>query len=138
MIDVAKAAKLIMTAVEKQVGANVKSVDCPDDVKVKAKATFNCSSPAPTARRATRSSRRSDDKGNISVAAPFLHTDEAEQSIQTQLRKRAKTATVICPEIIVVEEGRHVRLRGRRRRRQGEGHRRRRPTTRGNFTYKAG
>ena len=46
-IDVEKSAKLIQSAVEEQVGADVKSISCPDEVKVQAKATFPCVVKAP-------------------------------------------------------------------------------------------
>ncbi|MEA2219979.1 MAG: hypothetical protein QOJ35_2605 [Solirubrobacteraceae bacterium] len=105
VIDGAKAEKLIMTAVETQVGADVKSVQCPKDIKAKAKATFTCAVTGIDGTKGNALVTQKDDKGNISVAAPFLHTTEAERSIQTQVAKRAKTATVTCQEIIVVRKG---------------------------------
>jgi hypothetical protein len=104
-IDVEKSAKLIQSAVEEQVGADVKSISCPDTVAVKAKATFVCQVLGKDGTKGTASVTQTDGKGTISVAAPFLHKDEAEQSIQTELRKRAPRATVTCPDIIVVKRG---------------------------------
>ena len=57
--------------------------------------------------KGTATVTQTDGKGTISVAAPFLHKDEAEQSIQTDLRKRAPRATVVCPDIIVVNKADH-------------------------------
>jgi hypothetical protein len=104
-IDVEKSAKLIQSAVEEQVGADVKSIACPDQVKVKARATFTCLVTGKDGTKGTATVTQTDGKGTISVAAPFLHKDEAEQSIQTDLRKRAPRATVVCPDIIVVKAG---------------------------------
>jgi hypothetical protein len=104
-IDIEKSAKLIQSAVEEQVGADVKSISCPDEVKVKAKDTFTCVVTGKDGTKGTATVTQTDGKGTISVAAPFLHKDEAEQSIQTDLRKRAPRATVVCPDIIVVKAG---------------------------------
>jgi hypothetical protein len=104
-IDVEKSAKLIQSAVEEQVGADIKSISCPDEVKVKAKASFTCAVTGKDGTTGTATVTQTDGKGTISVAAPFLHKDEAEQSIQGDLRKRAPRATVVCPDIIVVKTG---------------------------------
>jgi hypothetical protein len=104
-IDVEKSAKLIQSAVEEQVGADVKSISCPDEVKVKANDTFTCLVTGKDGTKGTATVTQTDGKGTISVAAPFLHKDEAEQSIQADLRKRAPRATVVCPDVIVVKKG---------------------------------
>jgi hypothetical protein len=104
-IDVEKSAKLIQSAVEEQVGADVKSIACPDEVKAKAKATFTCVVTGKDGTKGTATVTQTDGKGTIAVAAPFLHKDEAEQTIQAELRKRAPRATVVCPDIIVVKAG---------------------------------
>ena len=104
-IDLEKSAKLIQSAVEEQVGADVKSIACPDEVKVKAKATFACVVNGKDGTKGTATVTQTDGKGTISVAAPFLHKDEAEDNIESDLRKRAPRATVVCPDIIVVKSG---------------------------------
>ena len=104
-IDVKKSAKLIQSAVEEQVGADVASISCPDEVKVEAKATFDCLVNGKDGTKGSATVTQTDGKGTISVAAPFLHKDEAEQSIEADLRKRAPRATVVCPDIIVVKNG---------------------------------
>jgi hypothetical protein len=104
-IDVEKSAKLIQSAVEEQVGADVRSIACPDEVKVQAKSTFTCVVNGKDGTKGTATVTQTDGEGTISVAAPFLHKDEAEQSIQSDLRKRAPRATVVCPDIIVVKKG---------------------------------
>lgn len=104
-IDVGKASKFIEDAVQKEVGAKVKSVDCPGSVKVKAKSTFTCVVTGSDGTKGDALVTQRDDKGNMIVSAPFLHPREAEGAIQGQLRKRAANATVDCPEIIVVAKG---------------------------------
>ncbi len=104
-IDVPKAAKLIQSSVEEQLGTDVRSISCPDEVKVEAKATFDCLVTGQDGTEGTATVTQTDGKGTISVAAPFLSKDEAQQFIQSDLRKRSPRATVVCPDIIVVKAG---------------------------------
>ena len=104
-IDIDKAAKLIQGAVEQQVGADVASISCPEEVTVKADSNFSCTVVGKDGTKGVATVTQTDGKGTITVAAPFLHMDEAEQSIQSDLRRRAPRATVVCPDIIVVEKG---------------------------------
>lgn len=104
-IDVDKASTFIDSAVEKEIGAKVKAVDCPESVEVKAKSTFKCVVTGSDDTKGDAKVTQRDDKGNMVVSAPFLHPREAEGAIQSQLRKRARAATVTCPEIIVVAKG---------------------------------
>lgn len=104
-IDVEESATLIERAVEEQVGADVGSVSCPDEVKLRAKATFTCAVVGRDGTRGDATVTQTDGEGAVSVAAPFLHKDEAEQTIQAELRKRAPRTTVECPDIIVVKAG---------------------------------
>ncbi len=104
-IDVEKSAKLIQSAVEDQVGSDVKAIKCPEEVKVEAKATFTCAVTGRDGTTGTATVTQTDGKGTIRVAAPFLHKDEAELSIQSDLRRRAPRATVVCPDIIIVKAG---------------------------------
>jgi len=105
-IDVDKAEKFIDSAVSKQVGAQVKSVKCPDSVKVKAKDTFTCVVTGDDGTKGDAELTQKDDKGNLTFNAPFLHTRQAEQIMVRQLRARAPGVTVKCPEIVVVGKGR--------------------------------
>jgi hypothetical protein len=104
-IDVKKSAKLIQTSVEEQIGADVKTIKCPDQVKVKAKAVFTCRVTGADGTTGTASVTQIDGKGTISVTAPFLPKNEAEQSLQADLRKRSPRATVVCPDIIIMKLG---------------------------------
>lgn len=102
-IDVGKASKLVQGAVESQVGAQVASISCPREVEVEAHATFACTVTGEDGTKGVATVTQTDGQGTIGVAAPFLH--EAEQTIQSDLRKRAPRATVVCPDIIVVKQG---------------------------------
>jgi Domain of unknown function (DUF4333) len=104
-IDVEKASKLIKGAVAGQVGADVASISCPRQIKAEAHATFTCTVTGADGTKGVATVTQTDGKGTISVAAPFLHKDEAEQSIQSDLRKRAPRTTVVCPDIVVVKKG---------------------------------
>lgn len=104
-IDIDKAEKFIDSAVSKQVGAQVKSVKCPDSVKVKPKDTFTCVVTGDDGTKGDAELTQKDDKGNLTFYAPFLHTREAEQIVVRQLRARAPGARVECPEIVVVGKG---------------------------------
>ncbi len=108
-IDVDEASKFIDSAVTKQVGAQVKSVNCPDSVKVKARDMFTCVVTGSDNTKGDAELTQKDDKGNLTFYAPFLHTREAAQVMQTQLRNRSRTTrgvTVSCPQIVVVARGR--------------------------------
>jgi hypothetical protein len=102
-IDVAKSARLIQNAIEEQIGAKVKAIKCPDEVAVKAKASFTCAVTGGDGTTGTATVTQTDGKGTISVTAPFLNKDEAELSIQTDLRRRSPRATVVCPDIIILK-----------------------------------
>jgi len=108
-IDVGKATKFIDAAVTEQVGAQVRSVKCPESVKAKAKATFTCVVTGTDGTKGDAELTQKDDKGNLTFYAPFLHTREAAKVMQTQLRNRSRSsrdATVSCPQIVVVGRGR--------------------------------
>lgn len=104
-IDVVKASKLIQSAVEEQVGVDIKSIACPDEVKVRAKASFHCVVTGKDGTKGTATVTQTDGEGTISVAAPFLSKDEVELFIQRDLRRRSPRATVACPDIIVAKAG---------------------------------
>jgi hypothetical protein len=137
-IDVDKASRFISSAVSKQVGAQVKSVKCPDSVKVKAKDTFTCVVTGSDGTKGDAELTQKDDKGNLTFYAPFLHTSEAENVMQTQIANSSRASrgsTVDCPEIVVVGKGRTfdcVLRKGGAERTIAA----RQPTAQGNFTYR--
>jgi len=105
-IDDAKGEKLISDLVEKQIGAQVASVKCPEDVVAKKGATFTCSVVAGDKSKGDARVTAKDAEGNVNVSAPFLHIRDAESAIAQQLSERFKGAVkVACREIVVVEKG---------------------------------
>ena len=102
-IDVGKSAKLIQKAIEEEIGSDVKAIKCPDEVKVKAKASFTCVVTGGDGTSGIATVTQTDGKGAISVTAPFLNKDEAELSIQNDLRRRSPRATVVCPDIVILK-----------------------------------
>ena len=113
-IDVPKAAKLIQRAVEEQLGTDVESIACPDEVAVEAKATFHCLVTGKDGTQGTATVTQTDGEGTISVAAPCLSKDEGQGFIQSDLRKRSPRATVVCPDIIIAKAGGRFRCAANR------------------------
>jgi hypothetical protein len=113
VIDTAKAERFISKTVGEQAGVRVKSVVCPKDVKAKKGDTFRC---IVTGRDGTKGSvvvAQQDDKGNVHVSAPFLHTREAEVSIAEQIKKQTKAVvSVTCPEIVLPVKDSKFRCQG--------------------------
>src|ERR1700709_1847853 len=97
VIDTDKAERFISKTVGDQAGVRVKSVACPKDVKATKGVTFRCTV---TGRDGTKGAvvvSQQDDKGNVHVSAPFLHTREAEVSIAEQIKKQTKAVvSVTC------------------------------------------
>jgi len=113
-IDVSKSAARILGSLEEQTGADIKAIECPDEVKVKAKAVFTCLVTGADGTTGTASVTQVDGKGMIRVAAPFLRMHDAEQTLQADLRKRSPRATVVCPDIIVRKAGGKFECRANR------------------------
>lgn len=106
-IDTGKAEGLIRTAVAEQVGAHVKSVDCPGGKTAKKGDTFTCKVTGTDGSTGDAIVTETNDKGHVTVAAPFVHTREAEILIVNGIKKQTsvKVLTVRCPEIIVGKAG---------------------------------
>jgi predicted phage tail protein len=108
-IDEKKAEKTITSSVEDQVGADVKSVDCPSGLKAKKGGTFQCTVTGADGSTGKANVVMTDDKGNVRVSAPFIHKQELEKSIgdsiTQQVGANAGDVTVTCPDIITAEKG---------------------------------
>jgi len=105
-IDAAKGEKFIRGVVTEQAGVRVAAVACPDGLKARAGATFNCTVTGRDGSKGAVVAHQKDDKGNVNVSAPFLHVREAEAVMAGQISKQVKLAvTVKCPEIVVVKTG---------------------------------
>ena len=64
-LDTGKLEGKIKDGIQKQAGVKIKSVDCPDDVKVKKGDTFNCKATTQTGQSANVKVTQQDDKGNV-------------------------------------------------------------------------
>src|SRR3954454_14181041 len=64
-LDTDKLEGKIQTGIQKQAGVKIKSIDCPDDVKVKKGDTFNCKATTNTGQTANVKVTQQDDKGNV-------------------------------------------------------------------------
>jgi len=105
-IDSAKGETFIRGVVTDQIGAKVKTVSCPDDVKAMKGDMFKCQVTAADGSKGDVDVTQADDAGNVKVNADFLHVREAEQVISQQIsRPGAPTAKVACQEIVLVAKG---------------------------------
>jgi hypothetical protein len=105
-IDIGKAESSIKKITSDQAGVRVKSVACPDSVKLKAGAIFRCVVTGQDGTKGNALVRQRDAKGNVSISAPFLHMREAEAAIATQIKAKTGSAvTVTCPEVVVPHKG---------------------------------
>src|ERR1700710_336212 len=100
VIDSGKVEKSIGKTVIAQAGVHVKSVSCPKDPKAEKGKTFTCEVIAKDGTKGDVVVTQKDAKGTVRIAAPFLHTREAEASIAEQIKKQTDvTVTVTCQEI---------------------------------------
>lgn len=110
--DRAKAEKTIRDTVARQVGAQVRSVTCPSDVKMKTGLQITCTVVGLDGTKGPAYVRFKNDEGDVHVSAPLLHVREAEQAISGQLAgKLGGQVLVSCPEIIRVVKGRTFRCK---------------------------
>lgn len=104
-IDTSKAERFIDKTVRTQVGAKVASVECPDGKTAKQGDSFTCVVTGSDGTKGKAFVTERDDKGNVHVSAPFIHTREIETSIADGLRRKLHDdITVGCPEIIVARK----------------------------------
>jgi hypothetical protein len=106
-IDSAKAEKFIAKSVSAQVGAQVKSVSCPQDLTAKKGETFECTVTAVDGTTGKTRVTEKDDQGNVSVSAPFIHVRSLEQQIAAGISDQIGGSKVAlkCPEIIAGSKG---------------------------------
>ncbi|MEI2701342.1 MAG: DUF4333 domain-containing protein [Baekduia sp.] len=108
-IDAAKGEQEISKAVRVQAGVPVKEVACPENVKIEKGGTFTCTVTAKDGTSGSVDVVQKDEDGNVSFDAPFIHMDEAEASIITQIEEQVPGAagqvSVDCPDIVVGKKG---------------------------------
>lgn len=104
-LDLDKAEALIADAVVEQVGADVDSVTCPEDVEADPGGTFECEVTAADGTRGQALVTQKDDEGNVSISAPFVHTANLEDRIADDLRRQVGGQVELeCPMIVVGEK----------------------------------
>lgn len=106
-VDTDKGEAFIGTTVEKQVGASVESVECPEDVEAKKGDTFECEVTGADGTAGPAKVIQKDDKGNVRVSAAFVHTGNLESLLQRNLAAEAgaQSVRVRCPDIVVGKRG---------------------------------
>jgi Domain of unknown function (DUF4333) len=105
-LDADKAEALITSSIELQTGADVTSVDCPDDVKPEKGGRFTCEVTAADGTKATLNLRQTTEEGDVEIGAPVVHVAIMEDFIAEGLRmKTGKRATVDCPDLVVAKKG---------------------------------
>jgi hypothetical protein len=103
-LDTAEAEDTIKSFIQGQTGANVSSVDCPDDVNAEKGTRFACEVTAADGSKATIDVEQTSDEGNIDVSAPLLQTRITEEFITESLRKfSGRRATVDCPDLVLAK-----------------------------------
>lgn len=111
-IDATRAAALIRSAVVRQVGARVKSVSCPPGRVAKAGDSFTCRVTGADGTGGDAIVNETDDTGQITVGAPFLHVTDIERSLGRRFAAAlGGKATVTCPEIVEPQAGGRFRCR---------------------------
>jgi hypothetical protein len=105
-LDADKAEAQIASSIEFQTGADVTSVDCPDDVKPEKGKRFTCEVTAADGTKATLNLRQTTEEGDVQIGAPVVHVAIMEDFIADGLRmKTGKRATVDCPDLVVAKKG---------------------------------
>lgn len=105
-VNTEKGEKFITTQVEKQVGAKVKAVKCPEDVKAKKGGAFTCTVTGSDGTTGQAKVIQKDDEGNVRLTAPFVHVRNLERLMAENIGKQVNADVIIkCPEIITGKRG---------------------------------
>jgi hypothetical protein len=97
---------LIRKNLQRQLGADVSSVACPDDVKAEKGRTFTCEATGGDGTKAKLDVVQTDDEGGIRFEAPLLHTGPAEELIEEGLAKQiGANVSVKCPDLVLARRG---------------------------------
>lgn len=95
----------IKSVIEQQTGADVSSVDCPDDVKVEKGKSFTCEATGADGTKVTIDVEQTNDKGDISTSTQLLRPSFMEEFIAESIRgMTGRRATVDCPDLVVAKE----------------------------------
>lgn len=101
-LDADKGESAIKSVIEQQTGADVSSVDCPDDVKVEKGKSFTCEATGADGTKATVDVVQTNDKGDIDIHVRLLRPSFMEEFIALSIRGlTGRRATVDCPDLVV-------------------------------------
>jgi hypothetical protein len=96
----------IASTIELQTGADVRSVECPGDVKAEKGKKFTCEATAADGTNATINLTQTSDEGDVHIDAPLVHVNIMEDFIAESLRMQTgKRATVDCPDLVAAKKG---------------------------------
>ena len=105
-INSEEAEKKVRAELAEQLGASVKSVDCPDDVEAKKGDKFSCTAKGADGTTAKISMTQTTDSGDFHFDAPLLHTGPAEQQIEQGVSEQVGSeVTVACPDLVEARKG---------------------------------
>jgi len=98
--------------IEHSAQTNVRSVKCPDHVKAEPGASFRCDVEGADGTKATVKVLQKDAEGHLQV--DLLNTHAAERRLGAVYRRTGSDIRVICPDIVVEQQGRsfECELRG--------------------------
>lgn len=102
MLDTEQAAGELEKEIERQTGAELAAVECPEDVEAKQGSTFRCTVRGADGTTVTIDVEQTSDEGDIAFDAPLLHVRDAEEQLASSIGGGAE---VTCPELILVEAG---------------------------------
>jgi hypothetical protein len=104
-LDADKGESAIKGVIEEQTGADVSSVDCPDDVKVQKGKSFTCEVTGADGTKAKIDAVQTSDKGDIDIKTRLLSPSFMEEFIGESIRgMTGRRAIVDCPGLVVVKE----------------------------------
>jgi hypothetical protein len=96
----------IERSLERQLGAEVRSVECPDEVKAEKGKIFVCTATGGDGTKAAIDVEQTSDEGDIRFREPLLHTGPAEVAIRDGIEQQTgDDVTVKCPDLVVARAG---------------------------------
>ncbi len=106
VVKTENAERSIERSLERQLGAEVRSVDCPDEVKAEKGGTFICTATGGDGTRAKIDVVQTSDEGDIRFREPLLHTGPAEDAIRQGIEQQTgEDITVKCQDLVVARAG---------------------------------
>lgn len=97
-IDPGKLMSTIRQVLEGQAGLHVRSVRCPQDIKVGKGIVTYCTATLTDGRTVRMSAVQKDNHGNVHVGPAEMIADQMQNFIVHALAKRGVIATAACPQ----------------------------------------